>query len=436
VQRQLRALDLLAEETGAVRVAFFAVSRRAMHALVTGDLEIADRLIARTQEIGARSAEPDVDAVLHSLAAGRARRAGDVSALCREAAAFQDYGASEGVPSVSAEAAVLWLAGGEPDRAQELLYQLAGAGLDSVARDVDFLLTVASLVEVGSVLQYDQIAADGLRLLEPYAGRAVLNAGAVTFHGVVDDYLFRASAALGRPDQARWRHAAGSYYQRVGASWWRHRVADPPPVTHRAAVAVLHLRQDAESGWVVGHDGVTTVLPDLRGLHYLQNLLNRPGRDVPAVELAAAATGHAGVVVSEPDGGDIIDSQALAAYRLRLREIDSELAEAESWADQARLARLRLEREALLREVAAATGLAGRRRRFGSADERARVAVRKAIAAALGRIDRHDPALARLLRDTVHTGATCRYDPDPGRPVSWLLDPAPPASGPRLAPGG
>ncbi len=86
------------------------------------------------------------------------------------------------------------------------------------------------------------------------------------------------------------------------------------------------------------------------------------------------------------------------------------------------LGQLRLEREALLHEVGAAAGLAGRRRRFGSAGERARVAVQKAIAAAVTRIEHHDPALARLLRDTVRTGATCRYDPDPARQVSWLLD--------------
>jgi len=48
--------------------------------------------------------------------------------------------------------------------------------------------------------------------------------------------------------------------------------------------------------------------------------------------------------------------------------------------------------------------------------------VRKAIAAAHDRIEAHDAALARLLRDTVHTGAACRYEPDPGRPTTWLLD--------------
>jgi hypothetical protein len=423
VRRQLRALDVLADESGAVRMAFFATSRRAMYALVTGDIELADRLIARTRELGAESAEPDVEAVVHSLSAGRARRAGDAGALRSEAAAFEDYGASEGVPSVSAEAAVLWLEADEPDRSLEVLQELAGGGLDRVARDVDFLLTVASLVDVGSALHRDDVAADGLRMLEPYAGRAVLNAGAVTFHGVVDDYLSRACQALGRIDEARWRDAAASGYQRIGARWWPDRLAGSAPAT-QYPVTVVHLRRHAGHGWVVGRDGVTTVMSDLRGLRYLHHLLQRPGADVSSLDLAAAAAGHPGSAVSESGGGEILDARALAAYRLRLRDIDSELAEAESWADQAALVRLQLERDALLHEVGAATGLAGRRRRFGSAGERARVAVQKAIAAALTRIGHHDPALARLLRDSVRTGATCRYEPDPARPVGWQLEPA------------
>jgi hypothetical protein len=428
VQRQLRALDLLAQESGSTRIAFFAAARRAMHALVTAGLDAADELIARTSEIGAQAAEPDLMAVEHSLAAARARRAGDTVALRREAASFAEYGAAEGVPSVSAEAAVLWLESGEPGPALALLQQLAGGGLDAVARDVDFLLTVASLVQVAAALHREDLTADGIRLLTPYAGRAVLNAGAVVFHGVVDDYLYRACQSLGQQDTARWRHLAAASYQRIGAAWWHGRLSRPAAPRHTQAGAaqpspapaqLIHLRRDGSSGWAVGRDGATAALPDLKGLHYLRLLIERPGVDVAAPELAAAVTGAP--AVTDSGAGELIDRQALAAYRQRLAELDGELDEARSWSDEARLARLRLEREALLGEVRAAAGLAGRGRRFGSAGERARIAVRKAIAAALDRIGHHDPALARLLRDTVHTGAACRYDPDPARPVRWRL---------------
>jgi hypothetical protein len=155
----------------------------------------------------------------------------------------------------------------------------------------------------------------------------------------------------------------------------------------------------------------------------LWRLQAQGARDAIGMRLA----GHPGpgrVPRSRFDAGEIIDRQALTAYRSRLRDIDEEFAEAQAWADDARAARLRHERDALRREVSAAVGLGGRRRRFSSADERARVAVRKAISAALARIGQRDAALARLLRDSVRTGRACRSDPDPARPVTWVLESA------------
>jgi len=446
VQRQLRALDLLAAESGSAQHAFFAASRRAMHALVVSDLATADQLIEQAGRLGRATAEPDLEAVRHSLAADRALRAGDTATLRREAAAFEEYGAGQGIASVSAEAAVLWLAAGEPDLAAGLARRIAGAGLAHVPRDVDFLLTVGSVTWVAAGTGQAGLAEEGIGLLAPYAGRAVLNAGAVTFHGVVDDYLFRAHQALGQgPAAARWRDAAAACYARLGAVWWLAQLgpAAPPAATAATtpapALAVLHFHPGPGTDWILGPDGATLTVPAVRGLAYLRYLLQCPGTDVPAAELAGAATAAPappgpsrpaaqarahGLVAAGSSPGELADAQALAAYRARLTDLDAELAEAESWADEGRLTRLRLERGALLDEVAAATGLGGRPRRFSSDGERARVSVRKAIAAALRRIEAADPALSRLLRGTVRTGAVCRYDPDPGRPVRWLLSPA------------
>ena len=420
IQRQLRALDVLVDETASPRAAFFAGARRAMYALVAEDLDEADRLIARTRELGASTAEPDLPAVTHSLATTRAQRAGDTGTVRQEAAAYEAYGARQGIQCMSAHAARLWLQAGEPGRALALAHQIAGAGLDSVPRDVFFMLTVTSLTEIAAALKVEDMAADGARLLEPYAGRAVLNTGAM-FHGVVDEYLFRAHSSLGRPSAAGWRYSAVSCYERIGARWWRDRLARPPDGAPREAAVTTHFHQN-DAGWLIGCDGAAAVLPDVKGLHYIRYLLQRPGQDVEATDLAAAAAGHPGVTVSDAEA-DVIDAQALSAYRARLAEIDAELSEAESWADESQSGRLRLEREALLDEIGAAAGLGGRRRRFGSAQERARIAVRKAIVSALDRIGQHDSSLARQLRDCVRTGGACRYDPDPARPVAWILDP-------------
>jgi hypothetical protein len=159
----------------------------------------------------------------------------------------------------------------------------------------------------------------------------------------------------------------------------------------------------------------------MKGLHYLRLLVKQPGVEISALDLATWVSGHAGVVAADAPLDDVIDRTAVNAYRSRLRDLDGELAEAQDWSDPERVARLESEREALLAQLLSATGLAGRSRSTGSSAERARVAVRKAVAAAIDRIAESDAVLGRLLGDTVKTGAGCRYEADPGRPVHWVL---------------
>jgi hypothetical protein len=240
------------------------------------------------------------------------------------------------------------------------------------------------------------------------------------FHGVVDDYLYRARRALGDGDADRWRRAAQSAYRRIGAGWWeralggsRQRVLSTPPRS-------IWMRRDDTGRWLVGVEGATFALADLRGLHYLRTLVERPGVDVQALELSDAAAGHPGTALHQADLGEVLDAAALAAYRRRLSELDAELDAADARGDRSGAAKLGAERDALLGQLRGAAGLGGRTRRSGASAERARVAVRKAIAAALTQIGKHDAAVARVLRDAVRTGAACRYDPHPDHPVRWV----------------
>jgi len=70
-------------------------------------------------------------------------------------------------------------------------------------------------------------------------------------------------------------------------------------------------------------------------------------------------------------------------------------------------------------QLAAAVGLGGRDRTAGSAAERARVNITRAIRATLTRIGAHSPALAGHLDATIHTGTFCSYTPDPRAPITW-----------------
>jgi hypothetical protein len=311
------------------------------------------------------------------------------------------------------------VAAGRPDQARAVLHQLDD--FTAVPRDLDWLLVVYLLTAVATAVGERAQAETGLGLLTPYAGRGVIDAGGVAFAGVVDDVLARACVLLDRSaDAARWSASAQTAYRRMGATWFSDNLGAPP----RAETGVAHLRPGADGIWWVGRDGETSAVRDMRGLHYLHLLLSRPGVDVSALALSDAVAGNSGTRAAravDADTGPMVDRQALAAYRRRLTELDDELAEARAHADLGREERLDRDRDALLDQVRTATGLGGRARVAGGTHERARVAVRKAIAAAIDRVAAVDPSLGRLLGDTVTTGATCRYDPDPDRPVRWML---------------
>jgi hypothetical protein len=167
-------------------------------------------------------------------------------------------------------------------------------------------------------------------------------------------------------------------------------------VTRPAAAqpGVVHLRPGGGGIWWVGRKGAVTAIRDVKGLHYLR-IMQRPGADIAAIDLSDTVAGHPGAGAAGGDVGEVLDKQALSAYRRRLAEIDADLDEARSWADTGRAAKLAAERDALLDQVRAATGLGGRPRVPGSAHERARIAVRKAIVNAIDRVAAADRPLGK-----------------------------------------
>ena len=129
------------------------------------------------------------------------------------------------------------------------------------------------------------------------------------------------------------------------------------------------------------------------------------------------------VVLAGADAGDLLDVRAKEAYRRRLAEIEEDLEIARRNHDLARAAQGEAEREFLLRELSRAVGLGGRDRRAGSASERARASVTRAVRQALARINACHPELGEHLDRTVRTGTHCSYQPDPRAPLGWKLSP-------------
>ena len=138
---------------------------------------------------------------------------------------------------------------------------------------------------------------------------------------------------------------------------------------------------------------------------------------------AAVAVG-AGIEVrarGEGDAGPALDSQAKAAYRVRIAELQEEIDDASSFHDRERAARAREELAFVSRELAGAVGLHGRDRKTGSDAERARVNVTRAIRTALKRVAEHDAALGHRLGAAIRTGTFCVYEPAPGEEPAWDL---------------
>ncbi|HEU5059323.1 MAG TPA: hypothetical protein VFU21_22475, partial [Kofleriaceae bacterium] len=160
-------------------------------------------------------------------------------------------------------------------------------------------------------------------------------------------------------------------------------------------------------------------------------LLAQPGREFHVLELVAlereppepdsGPPGHDLAASASGDAGPLLDARAKQAYRRRLAEIEEDIADATAMADLGRIAQAQAERDFLVRELSRAVGLGGRDRRAGSASERARVSVTRAVRQALARIREHHPPLADHLERALRTGTHCAYLPDPRVPVTWTL---------------
>lgn len=167
--------------------------------------------------------------------------------------------------------------------------------------------------------------------------------------------------------------------------------------------------------WSLSYAGRTVRLPDSKGLRDLAVLLGRPGREVHCTELISAGQ----AIAYQTDLGPVLDTQARRSYEARIVQLQEDLVEAEDANDRGRSEQARLELDLLVDQLAAATGLGGRPKRMGTTTERARSAVSWRIRAAVKRIGAAHPALGAHLRQTVHTGAWCGYQPDEA--VNWQL---------------
>jgi hypothetical protein len=172
--------------------------------------------------------------------------------------------------------------------------------------------------------------------------------------------------------------------------------------------------------WLLVFDQSTIRLKDSRGIRYIHRIIDQAGRELHALELSAGD----GTPIGDSDAGPALDQQARAQYQSRVEQLRDDIAEAESFNDPARADRARSELDAIASQLAEGLGLGGRARRTGSASERARVAVSRAIKRAIEKIRKEHSEAGDHLARFVKTGTYCSYDPAPELRMSWILDSA------------
>lgn len=386
---ELGSFTRLAEQAAIPRYLYLARSRQATAASLTGPLEKADELITAAAAYGERIGEPDAWGVESSQLAGLAFIRHDWTRLNGLAAA---RGQALTPPEFAwHERAWLLIEAGDQGAAAALV---ASVPITPAAYRWRHTAMLTGDAELAAAVRDRRRCMALYEQLLPSADEWAVVGAAVFTTGPVALQLGLLAAALGRWDDAAWHlgHAV-TRCDRLGARLHgdRARAELERPPTRRVRAdgrsEPSEFRRDGEV-WTLVFAGRRVQLRDAKGLRDLAVLLGAPGQEVAAADLVTGTAQPVQAFGADP----VLDDRARAEYRARLADLDDELAEADAHHDIGHSTRLAAERDALIDELARATGLGGRRRRLGDAAERARTTVTARIRDAIGRIERAHPS--------------------------------------------
>jgi len=335
--------------------------------------------------------------------------------------------------------AVAAASGNDPLAATGALASLRGSSLADLPKSSSWLVALTGVIEAAFLLDDVALSAEAYELLLPHADLPVVASLGVVCFGSVHHALGVASLTIGDAERAA-THFATAVQRNEAMSHWpalmlsrqryaeallrlgRHdearRELDAAGVLRAAlpgAAVVTSVQQAATcvreaTNWRVALGNRSAVVGHSVGMLHLAVLLANADKEIPAVDLVAGVA----VLDSAIDGAGgstqtVLDRTAVQQYRERLGRLRADLDELEEAGEEDRAAKVRAEYNWLMSELAAASGIGGRSRRFADSGERARLAVGKAIRRALARIEEADPLIGQHLRDRVHTGIRCSY---------------------------
>ena len=268
LDRELAAYAALADELRQPRYRWYARSRQAMRAIMTGDFADGERLAADGRDIAGRAGEPDAEnllvAVLFPVWLERPHRG---SARIRLNSAIRSA-SSDRVRDTLACAQLLWetATSADPARYQAKLRPLG----DQITRprDMHWAFNMACLAGAAARQRDQPQAARLADALAPYAATGIIWAGAAAFFGSAAHWLGVLAATLGRHRLAEQHLATAlAFHERLGAAPW---VARTEVEQARLMLATGgHARAPgllAAAGKITRQCGMSTLAADIRSL--------------------------------------------------------------------------------------------------------------------------------------------------------------------------
>jgi tetratricopeptide (TPR) repeat protein len=176
--------------------------------------------------------------------------------------------------------------------------------------------------------------------------------------------------------------------------------------------------------WHVSMGATAARVPDTKGMRYVAELVARPGVERHALDLVDRVEGLSDAGLDRRrlgDAGPMLDRAARSAFRREMERLRSEIDDALAGDLLDTAEALQQELDMLATQLASAFGLGGRERRAGSAAEKARLNVTRAIRSALRTLAEALPTAGAALDRGIRTGRYCIYEPAPDDEVRWIV---------------
>lgn len=189
--------------------------------------------------------------------------------------------------------------------------------------------------------------------------------------------------------------------------------------------------------WIIQYKGEESLIKNAKGVKYIAHLLDHQGKEIDALKLIEIIPTEKseyskmgqnqfddyGLTSSHDVSGtdqEVIDDKAMSAYKERLDDLRTELAEAER-DDNIGLAAHHKEEIASIFDVLKKTlNNKGKSRKFPNHNERVRQAVSKAIHGTMKKFKETCPILHAHLDKAISTGNQCKYVPN--EPTKWTIE--------------